>query len=631
MIKNILRGSSAVAVLCAQGALAQDDTTDLSEIIVSGGLTGIAAENFTRSYSVVTAEDIRERGIMRVQDALRALPGVSVASSGSTVTGVFIRGGESNHVKVLIDGVEINGALEGNYNFSSMPVANIEKIEVLRGPQSAIYGTSAMSGVISITTKRAQAPGTTYGGGIEVAKDGQYNSNLFVRQGWEKGQLSFSIEQNREDYNYASLGMPNAENKVRNINLSGDTTIGTGRVRIGFNFRDIDQAYTSYPTENATASSTPESYLTTPLQDAEVDEQSGAIWLEAEARDARWLHSFELSGMDQKRVFEPNDLYASTRESFRYTSTFALDGANARNSNQKLNLRLEAQREGMEIDSQYSQGTQERNSRGIAVDYQGSFSNGIDVQAGLRYDDIDVFENPLSWNLSAAYSVPGTDLRLRGAIGQATVNPTMYEQFGYSPGQFIGNPNLKPEESMSYEIGGDLSVAGGRGQLGLTIYRNEIQNMIASVGMSADNLSGTSIRQGIEFTTDWSVNDWLDVKASYSYGDGEDPAGDPLARRPEHEIGLQARATFLNDRAVATADLRYVNGSYDKEWFRPWPNNPITKLPSFTVVNIAAQYALTDTVNLNARITNLFDEEYSEAWGSFGQRRTAYLGLSASF
>lgn len=191
MIKNILRGSSVVAVLCAQGALAQDETTDLSEIIVSGGLTGIAAENFTRSYSVVTAEDIRERGIMRVQDALRALPGVSVASTGSTVTGVFIRGGESNHVKVLIDGVEINGALEGNYNFSSMPVANIEKIEVLRGPQSAIYGTSAMSGVISITTKRAQASGITYGGGIEIAKDGQYNSNLFVRQGWEKVSFHF--------------------------------------------------------------------------------------------------------------------------------------------------------------------------------------------------------------------------------------------------------------------------------------------------------------------------------------------------------------------------------------------------------------------------------------------------------
>ncbi|MBO9475699.1 TonB-dependent receptor [Shimia sp. R10_1] len=419
---------------------------------------------------------------------------------------------------------------------------------------------------------------------------------------------------------------------MRNINLSGDTYLGDGGVRIGFTFRDLDQDYTYCSTA---VSQTPDGYLALPLKETHIEQQSGAIWLEAETRDDLWLHRFELSGMDQESVSDPNTAtpskYASDRQSFKYTSTFSLDGQAARSSNQKLNVRLEAQTESMDISSPWSEGTQERNTRAIAIDYQGILSNGVDVQAGIRYDDIDVFENPLSWNLSAAYRIPGTDLRLRGSLGQATVNPTMYEQFGYSPGQFVGNPDLKPEESLSFELGADWTLADGRGNLGVTIYRNEIDDMISSAGMTAVNLTGTSVRQGLEVTGDWTVNDWLDLKASYSYGDGEDPTGAPLVRRPEHEFALQARTSFLNDRAVATAELRYVNGSYDTEWFRPWPNNPTTKLPSFTVLNLAGQYELTENLMLTGRIINLFDEEYSEAWGFYGQERTAYLGISASF
>lgn len=622
--------STALTAALAPGLVAAQDMA-LDDIVVSGGLTGIAAESFTRDYSAVTADDIERRGLTTVEAALRALPGVSVASSGETLTGVYLRGGETNHTLVLIDGVVANNTTNGEFSFSGLPVADIARIEVLRGPQSALYGTSAMSGVIAITTKRAEKPGLSYGGGFEVGGNDSMRANAYARQGFAGGQVSATVERKSTDGEDGSRSGGDTEfNDVDTIALNGDYTIVPG-VRAGLSFRHVDQRY-GYDETNYLAMD-PADYIIDSDERAHRQQTIAAAWLEAEAMGGRLLNRFELGSARETSAYQSpgwgDSAYGSARQSFKYTGSFALDGGDARSAAQKLNLLLEATRETFDVESSYSGGKESRNARGVALDYQGQFGNGIDVQAGVRHDIIDVFEDPTSWNLSAAWQAPGSGLRLRGAVGRATVYPTMYEQFGYAPGRYTGNPDLKPETSLSYELGADYDFAG-RGSLGLTLFRADVEDMIASTGATAYNIAGKSKRQGVELSGAWQANDWLHLAASYTYTDAHSATGDRLDRRPMHELGLQAQADVLQGRGHIGADLRYVAGSYGTEFFGA-NYGAVTKLPEFTTVNLSASYDLSENIALNARIVNLFDEEYYESWGYYGQSRTAYLGLSAKW
>ena len=610
-------------------AMAQDFALD--DIVVSGGLTGIAAENFTRDYSVVTADEIETRGITTVEAALRALPGVSVASSGESLTNVYLRGGESNHTLVLIDGVVANDTTNGTYTFTGLPISDIARIEVLRGPQSALYGTSAMSGVIAITTKRAEKAGTSYGGSVEVGGLGSVRANAYARQGFERGQVSVSLEHRETDGEDGSRTGGDTEfNEIDTLSVNGDYQL-SDTVTAGITLRHMTQSY-GYEETNYLAM-TPEDYLLDSGDTADREQTFGSAWLEAEAMGGRLLNRFEFSASKEDTAYQSpswgDSAYGSSRQGFKYTGSFALDGGDARTAAQKLNILLEATRETFDTESLWSSGKESRNSRGVALDYQGRFDNGIDVQAGIRHDMIDVFEDPTSWNLSAAWQAPNSGLRLRGAVGRATVYPTMYEQFGYEPGRFTGNPDLKPETALSFELGADYDFSG-RGSLGVTLFRADVEDMIAATGSSSYNIDGKSKRQGVELAAAWQANDWLHLAANYTYTDAHAADGARLDRRPMHEIGLQAQAEVLQGRGHLGADVRYVAGSYATEWFG-MNYGSVTKLPDFTTVNVSASYDLTDNVAVTARVVNLFDEDYYETWGYYGQGRTAYLGLNAKW
>lgn len=137
----------------AQETTTAADTLVLDPIVIPGGLSPLRAADYARSYSVMTAAEMAARGVSSVQDALRRLPGVAVTSTGDSFTQVRIRGSEYNHVLVLIDGVEANSPGSGEYLFAGMDLGDVERIEVLRGPQSTTFGSNAGAGVIAITTR----------------------------------------------------------------------------------------------------------------------------------------------------------------------------------------------------------------------------------------------------------------------------------------------------------------------------------------------------------------------------------------------------------------------------------------------------------------------------------------------
>lgn len=619
------------AAFAATTAMAQDGPLLLDEIVVSGGLTPFAADTYARAHSVLTGDQIESRGFATVQDALRSLPGVSVTSTGETLTSVRIRGGESSHVLVLIDGVEANSPGSGNYGFAGLLASDIERIEVLRGPQSAIHGPNAASGVIAITTRRADRPGLAYGGGVELGGQGTRAADAHIRAAGPRGDISLSLATRHTDGDDTSRtpGGDRDFNDREMLTLNGSYQLGEA-IRAGFTLRRVWQEY-GYDEGSWALVDDPDDYVIDADLTADRDEVYGSLWLEAEAMGGRLLNRLTLSGMNQNtdhfREGAPDYDDAARRRSLRYTGTWAIDGVDAHSATQKLNLAAGKQRETYR--SSFGAGLYKRDMTSVALEYQGVFGNGTSLQAGLRRDMNDDFRDATSWNLAAAWQVPDRDLRLRAAVGRATVNPDMFQLFGYA-GDYRGNPDLKPETSLGYEIGADLGLADGRGQIGATLFHSRIEDMIAGAGNTSENLPGTSTRKGIELSAEMQVSHNIRLGADYTYLDAKREDGEIIARVPRHELHMRAEADFAQGRGAVAAGLRHVAGNHDAEWFRSYTPET-TRLPDFTTVDLAAHYDLTDHVRLSGRVVNLFDKDYSEAWGYYGQGRTAYVGLQAKW
>ncbi|KRW93535.1 TonB-dependent siderophore receptor [Paracoccus sp. MKU1] len=622
------------AALLPAVAMGQDNQQPvlLDPVILSGGLSPVAESAYGRAYTILTAEDLQQRRVTTVQDALRAVPGLAVTSTGETLTKVRIRGGEANHVLVLIDGVEANSPGSGDYIFSGMLAEDIERIEVLRGPQSTIYGANAASGVISITTRHASAPGLGYGGTVEIGGLDTRTASAFVQAQGERGDISLSAVARRTDGEDASRtpGGDTEFNRHDTLGLTGSYEL-TEAVTAGFTLRRTWQEY-GYDKAVDPVDSPDDHVIDTP-HTADRNETYGSLWIEAEALEGRLLSRFVVSGSNQATdhfndgVPEYDD--ASRLRDFKFTGTWALDGGNARDAAQKLNVAVQKKRETYE-NSFAPGGRYERDTRSVALEYQGQFNGGIGMQAGLRRDFNDDFRNATTWSIAGAWQLPGRELRLRAAAGKAIVNPTMFELYGYAPGSYRGNPDLRPETSRSYEIGADWTFAAGRAALGATLFTSKVEDMIVGAGTTSQNIAGTSTRKGFEADLDYDATDWLRLGATYTYMDARTENDDPVPRQPRHQLGLHATADVAQGRGSVTADLRYVAGNYDQEWFRSW-TPPTTELPDFMTVNLAAQYDLTENLRLTGRVVNLFDRDYSEAWGYYGQGRTFYAGLAAAW
>ncbi|MDX1742782.1 MAG: TonB-dependent receptor [Ruegeria sp.] len=622
MKKTALLKASAAAILAASTTADAQETIDIGTIVISGGFTPIEEQKYGRAASVITAEEIARRGITTVQDALRAVPGVSVSGSGETLTQVRIRGAESSHTLILINGVPAAGG-DGEYILSGIQTANIERIEVLRGPQSVFYGSNASAGVVNIITKRGGL-GHEYGGTVEFG-DG-YNASARYSYRNDKGGVAVGIARLDDDgYDYSGSNGEKDSVDRTTIDLTGDYFVAEG-LKLGFVFRDSDENYDFDSTDFL--ATTPEGYVVDdPTQRSERKERLGQVYAEYEARGGQMVHRFSYDRTDNEQATNGGTPTETDRNSARYLLSLGLDGRATVDSNHLLNGIVEWEEDSSSSDPEF-----ERETTSYALEYRGSLENGLNVQAGVRYDDNKTFENDFTWTLAASYTLP-QGVRLHGSAGTGIVNPSYFELFADSFG-FVGNPNLKPEKNKSFDLGAEVPFWAGRGLVDVTLFHDDLTDEITSVfdpvlGSSTFiNQAGDSARRGVEVSGSLEATDTLDLRLSYTYIDAENPDGSVEVRRPRHELLLTATQEFLQGRGSVTGDIRYVADNYDTQFFGSFETK---KLPDYVTVDVAAQYSLTDNVKLTGRIVNLFDREYSDVWGYAKRGRTGYIGLSAAF
>ncbi|MFV0291914.1 MAG: TonB-dependent receptor plug domain-containing protein [Paracoccus sp. (in: a-proteobacteria)] len=610
------------ATFLPAAAIAQDTgSTILDPITIYGGLTPIETRAYGRANTVLTAEDMKARGITSVQDALRGLPGIAVSSTGAANTQLRIRGAEGNHTLVLVDGVRA-AAGDSEYFLSGLETANIERIEILRGPQSVFFGADASAGVINIVTRKGTS-GQEASGQIETG-NGQAAS-VFLSTRNDRGGLSFSAAMRDDDGYDLSDTSGGDDDGIRRhtLNLSGDYRL-TEMLRAGFRLRDADEEY-GYDTTSWSAL-TAGDYVIDSNDTATRDETAGQIWLEAETLSGRLIHHLSYDQTRFETAHNDQDASKARTDLWKYRAVWGIDGT-VDAASQTIAFGLERRKDEDSVATY-----QHRRSSSAIVEYRGAFDSGLDVQLGLRFDDNDVFRNATTWSLGLSYSLPNAPLRIHASAGTGVVNPDYSELFGGWGS--IGNPDLEPEKNRGLDLGVEAILMNGRTVVDLTYFHENLENEITwsgiplSNGTNYYNQSGTSKRQGIEFSGRFQASDVLTLGASYTYLDAKNPDGTVETRRPRHILGLNAEYLFAEGRGSFAGDLYHVAGNYDTQYFGSYATE---ELPDYTIVNIAAGYDLTDKVRLTGRVSNLFDNDHADVWGYRAQGRTGWLGLEAKW
>jgi len=607
--------AASAGLLSLSAPVAAQETFVLDEIIVTGGLSPIAAEKYGRAVSVVTAEDIEERGITTVQDALRALPGVSVNGSGPSSTQIRIRGGEGNHTLVLIDGIAAAGG-DGEYIFSGLETANIERIEVLRGPQSVYYGSNASAGVINIITRKG-SEGTTLNGSLEVGSG--TTASTFVARRDARGGVSLALS-HMDDPGFDQSGDGGEKDGLTRSTaiLSGDYQ-ATEELKLGFTLRRSEERY-EYDSDNWMATDAESYIVDDPTRYADRDELTASVFGEYSMMEGRLTHRLAVETTQNRLKNDGGATTKTTTDAVKYRLSYGIDGA-VDQADQLLNLLLEHREDDSTLDPAYG-----RAATSVALEYRGSFASGLDVQAGARFDDNDVFKDATTWNLGLSYLMDN-GVRLHGSAGEGVVNPSYYELYDSYGG--TGNPDLQPERNLSFDLGVELPIFGDRGTVDVTLFKERLTDEITAVstdpGYTYINQTGNSDRRGVEIAGVLEATDALSLRLGYTYLEAKNPDNSVEIRRPRHELTLGGTLDAFGGRGAVSADLRHVAGNYD------WGSNQTVKLPSFTTVNVAAHYDLTDRVQLTGRVENLFDADATEVWGYATRGRAVYVGLNAQF
>jgi vitamin B12 transporter len=627
------------------------DTTRLQELVVTATRLPSSPDAVVSSVTTITGDELRARGVRFVQDAMREVPGATVVQSGSYggVSSLFLRGGESDYVKVLVDGVPVNQP-GGAYNWANLTTDNVDRIEVLRGPASVIYGSDAVTGVVQIFTRRGQA-GFGAEATAEAGSFGTLNGQAAVLGGSQR--LSYSADASH----FSTDGTYPFNNDYDNTVLSGSLRgLPDSKSDATLSVRHSDNRY-HFPTDFAGSladsnQSDAEQSLTLALDGGR--RLSDRYELRVVAAGSR--HEGEFEDFSDNAADTVGFGFASHRESRSHRGN--LDARVNGVLSDALTVTAGAQ---IERESERQSGETTSNFGGISTTPDTPFDRdrttlgyyaqavldlpwGLAINLNGRLDDNSAFGTFATYRAGAAYLL-GSQTRVRASVGRAFKTPTFCEQFCDAP-FVVGDSTLRPERSTSWEAGVEQTFADGSVSAWGLYFDQNFSDMIVYDGGVAPGeptyRNGAEARaHGIETGISATLSSGLKASASYTYlmaeatEDGGLPSaafarGEKLIRRPAHSARLAVRARMLG-RVTLGGSLVYV-GSRDDVDFNQFPSQRL-ELPSYIVVDAAAEVEILTPgygrpgLSGVLRFENLFNEDYDQVTGFPGRRRAVFGGV----
>ena len=606
------------ATLCGQEA--DEPVFALDAFSVTASRFALPLEQIGSSVSVVTAGDLELAGDRFVGDALRGLPGVVTLANGGPGknTEVSLRGVEDNQVLVLINGLELrNSATSGAaINLGALGTGNIERIEVVRGPQSVVYGSHAIGGVINIITKQRATEGV--GGTAEVSYGSFETFEANATLNGRVGPLRFNGYLSRFD----SEGFSAA-------NVNGDALQEDDGFERWEASWDLGYDFSEHTSLDAYLLYTDDKNETDSGRTDIGDRQDREQWvLNLRGRtlvlEDRWeiKPGFALVDSTRTALSDGNPSTGAEGQSL----TLELDTVYEATAWATLLAGVEWSEDEANNTNSRDPYVEERSTVSGYAQSQLSFDNRLFLNVGMRVDDSDDFGTEATWRLAPSYVIRETGTRLYGSIGTAFRAPSLSEQFDTFGGFATPNPALVPEESDGWEVGLEQAWFEEALFVGVNYFDNDIDNQIAFDRDIDQFLNIEAVRaRGVEAYATIRPSDRVRLNLNYTYLDAEDrTTGLQIRRRPHHSFSRRINWEAIAEKLHLRLGVRYRGEQFDDP-------NEVAPVDSFTVVNLSARYHLSAAVTLFGRIDNLFDEDYEEVDGFNSADLSGYFGVRYRF
>lgn len=627
----------AAASLLPTFACAADGAA-VDELVVTASRSGdgVRADLLGGSVTVIDDAAFQQRQVRQVYDLLRDVPGLAV-SRVPGLAQVRIRGGEGNHTLVLIDGIEASDPNFGEFEFGTLVADEAAKLEVLRGQQSALYGSEAIGGVINyLTASGAEAPG------VRVRAEGGSFGTIAsaARVAGVNGALDYALSASQ----LSTDGSPNAPGGSRDIGADTWNLAGKSRWTVSDQLRfDVIARYTRSRTDinNSDYDSTSPTFgytIDSPGSYVKNRAFYGLVRGELDLLDGRWTHRasaqigrFERDGYDVDAASYGN---RGQRNKASYETTYRF-GSDTVKQQVTLAVDLERERFRNTDPTGYAfTGWRHIDNLGLVAAYDLVADERLALGASVRHDDNDRFDNADTWRLQGSYRFD-TGTRIRAAAGSGVKNPGFGELYGYVDGRYIGNPNLKPEKSEGWEAGLEQTFADGAALVGVTWFDSTLKNEIYTTYpaplfvATPANRATKSKQHGLEAFAQGRFGAFQ-FDASYTHLKARENGVEEV-RRPKDIASLAVTWFASDDRGSATLVVRYHGDQKDLAYTDPSFVPVRVTLDDYTLVNFNAEWRLTDKVSVFGRVENLFDEDYQEVFSFVSPGRGVFAGLKASF
>lgn len=636
MVRSLAAALMLLAIQCIYAPIVLGDDLGgredkIKEILVTGTLLDTTLENTGSSVSVLSEQDLKDGQYRNAIAALRQVPGVDIVQSGGNGgnAAVFLRGGNSEHTLVLLDGMELNNPATTNrsFNMANLTLENIERIEVIRGPQSTVYGSDAMGGVVNLISKKAKE-GVQANASSEIGSYNSFTQQGNISYGSERFDLSTGITRqdiggisaadarygNKEQEDYQNTSLSNRMRFVPTKNVAATNTVRYTRSHSNldncggiecddpnrwiknnefFTRSDISaelfdkalspMAYIAYARHN--------------LDDVNSPDRNSSEFLDSN-------YNGDVVTVGSRMDWSPSDIFSSVvgaeTQGERASSMYSADGAF-----------------GPYEETFYGR---EARTNSVFMESRWAYDSKLYLNAGVRHDNHSIFGGKTTFKVAPAIHVTETT-KVRGSIGTGFKAPSLVQLYSN-----YGNRHLQSETSTGWDAGIEQEIVQETLSTSLVFFHNEYDELISfNPGTFVLENINQAKTQGCEFGLDYKVTEELSARVAYTYTDTENAdTGESLLRRPRNKNSMTL-VYSPTDRFRAQLQWRLYSSRFDND-FSAYP--PMRQsLGGYGIVDVAMSYKLGGATEVFGRVDNLFDQEYQDVLGFGTLGATAYAGL----
>ena len=628
----------AVLSTCVNAA---EDTMPLETMVITANRTETPEKEVGSSLTVITAEEIQKRQVLTVAEALRLVPGIDIINSGGLghQTNVYTRGASAGQTLVLVDMVEMNdpSSPNGAFDFANLMVDNIERIEVLRGGDSSLYGSDAIGGVINIITKKGK-------GGPKFSLSGQGGSyNTFKTIGTASGQVkdvNYSLsasETQSHGFSSAETLWGNSErDPYQNTTVDGrvgwdvnkDLDFGVsiryndGKTGLDtFPYKDYGPAPDYLEVWNRGIPNDPQ-HPKAPVDALNYNTTASALYTRGFTHlklfDSLWEQTFAVA---YSKTNQQDNWYGSN-----IGTKIKGDWQNIIHLTNKNDLMLGVEDEEDQLDSTSSENVVANysyNTQGYYLTDRFTLFERLFTTASVRYTDNSQMGSLATWSITEALLIDEIGMKLKANYGTGFKVPTLFEL--YAPVNWGGNPNLLAETSNNWDVGFEQGFFDKKLQFGSTYFNNQFNNLIQANQQTwnwqMENI-GKATAEGAETFIQVQPLDDLTLRANYTYDYTRNlETNTQLVYRPQNKANFET-----NYQLTSKVNLNLVVIAVGEK-----PGVRDTTIPGYAIANLAGSYTVTKNVKLFSRIDNLFNKHYQEAYGYGTSGLAGYGGVTLSY